>query len=410
MQTTTKLDIEKVRADFPILGIEVYGKPLVYFDNGATTQKPQQVINAIDEYYREYNSNVHRGVHFLSQKATDAEEAARRRIARFINARHEHEIIFTRGTTESINLVAYSFGKRFIQPGDEIIVSAIEHHSNIVPWQLACEDRGATLKVIPMDENGDLMLDEFEKLLTDKTRIVAVTWVSNSLGTVNPVKQIIKMAHARKVPVLLDAAQSIQHTHVDVQELDVDFLVFSGHKIYAPTGIGVLYGKESLLNEMPPYQGGGSMIKQVTFAKTTWADLPFKFEAGTPHVSGIIGLGAALNYMNEIGLDAIFEAEHELMQYAEEQLSAIPDLRIIGHPKERAATISFLVGNIHPFDLGELLDKQSIAVRTGHHCCQPVMEFFNIPGTVRASFSFYNTKEEVDRMVQAIEKGAAMLS
>lgn len=409
MNKTTKPDIAKIRADFPILDVAVYGKPLVYLDNGATTQKPSAVIEALDDYYKEYNANVHRGVHFLSQKATDAQEAARRKVARFINAKHEHEIIFTRGTTESINLVAYSFGKRYIQPGDEIIVSAMEHHSNIVPWQLACEDRGATLKVIPMDANGDLMLDEYEKLFTEKTRIVAVTWVSNSLGTVNPVKQIIDMAHAHNVPVLLDAAQAIQHTHVDVRDLDVDFLAFSGHKIYAPTGIGVLYGKEQWLNEMPPYQGGGSMIKQVTFAKTTWADLPFKFEAGTPDVSGTIGLGAALDYVNEIGLDHIIETEHELMQYATEQLSAIPGLRIIGQPKEKAGTISFLVANIHPFDLGELLDKQSIAVRTGHHCCQPVMDFFSIPGTVRASFSFYNTKEDIDRLVKGIEKGVAML-
>lgn len=410
MSAIAKLNIEKIRADFPILDVEVYGRPLVYFDNGATTQKPLSVIKALEDYYKEYNSNVHRGVHFLSQKATDAQEAARRKVAQFINARHEHEVIFTRGTTESINLVAYSFGKRYIQPGDEIIVSAMEHHSNIVPWQLACEDRGATLKVIPIDINGELMLDEFEKLITEKTRIVAVTWVSNTLGTVNPVKQIIDIAHAHQVPVLLDAAQAIQHAHVDVQELDVDFLVFSGHKIYAPTGIGVLYGKESLLNEMPPYQGGGSMIKQVTFAKTTWADLPFKFEAGTPDVSGAIGLGAALDYVNKIGLDTIIEAEHELMEYAHERLATISGLRFIGNAKERAGTISFLVGNVHPFDLGEILDKQSIAVRTGHHCCQPIMEFFEIPGTVRASFSFYNTKEEVDRLVAGIERGIAMLS
>ncbi len=409
MNKTTKPDIAKIRADFPILDIAVYGKPLVYLDNGATTQKPSAVIEVLDKYYEEYNANVHRGVHFLSQKATDAQEAARRKVAQFINAQHEHEIIFTRGTTESINLVAHSFGKRYIQPGDELIVSAMEHHSNIVPWQLACEDRGATLKVIPMDANGDLMLNEYEKLFTEKTRIVAVTWVSNSLGTVNPVKQIIDMAHAHNVPVLLDAAQAIQHTHVDVQDLDVDFLAFSGHKIYAPTGIGVLYGKEQWLKEMPPYQGGGSMIKQVTFAKTTWADLPFKFEAGTPDVAGAIGLGAALDYVNEIGLDNIIEIEHELMQYATEQLSAIPGLRIIGQPKEKAGTISFLVADIHPFDLGELLDKQSIAVRTGHHCCQPIMDFFSIPGTVRASFSFYNTKEDIDRLVKGIEKGVMML-
>lgn len=409
MDTSSKLDIEKVRADFPILGEEVYGRPLVYLDNGATTQKPIQVISAMEHYYRQYNSNVHRGVHLLSQKATDAQEAARAKVAGFINARHQHEIIFTRGTTESINLVAYSFGKKYIQPGDEIVISALEHHSNIVPWQLACEDRGAVLKVIPIDEHGDLILSELEQLLTERTRMVALAWVSNSIGTVNPVSQVVAMAHARNVPVLLDAAQAIQHIPVDVQALDVDFLVFSGHKIYGPTGIGVLYGKEEYLNEMPPYQGGGSMIKQVTFAKTTWADLPFKFEAGTPDVAGIIGLGAAIGYVEALGLDHIIAAEHELMRYAEERLSVIPGLRIIGHPKEKAGTISFLTADIHPFDLGELLDKQGIAVRTGHHCCQPVMEFFGIPGTVRASFSFYNRKEEVDRLVSGVEKAMAML-
>lgn len=406
---TTKLNIEQIRGDFPILKEKIYGKPLVYFDNGATTQKPKQVIDAVSEYYNEYNSNVHRGVHFLSQKATDAEEGARRKVQQFINAGHYHEIIFTRGTTESINLVAYSFCKRYVKPGDEIIISAMEHHSNIVPWQIACEDRGATLRVIPIDENGELMLDAYEELLNDKTRIVAVTWVSNSLGTVNPIARIIEMAHAKGAKVLVDAAQAIQHTHVDVQALDADFLVFSGHKIYAPTGIGVLYGKEALLHEMPPYQSGGSMIRQVTFAKTTWADLPFKFEAGTPHVSGIVGLGKALDYMNEIGLDAIFAAEHELMEYAIAKLSTIPGLRFIGNAKERAGTLSFLINEIHPFDLGEILDKQGIAVRTGHHCCQPIMEHYQIPGTIRASFSFYNTKEEVDALAKGIERGVAML-
>lgn len=409
MNHTIKQDIAGIRADFPILGTSVYGKPLVYLDNGATTQKPRQVLQAVEHYYEEYNSNVHRGVHYLSQKATDAQEAARSKVAQFINAKEDREIIFTRGTTESINLVAYSFGKRYIQPGDEIIVSAMEHHSNIVPWQLACEDRGAILKVIPMDSNGELMLEEYRKLFSDKTRIVAVTWVSNSLGTVNPVKQLIDIAHGHQVPVLLDAAQAIQHTPVDVQALDVDFLAFSGHKLYAPTGIGVLYGKEAYLNEMPPYQGGGSMIRQVSFGGTTWADLPFKFEAGTPDVSGIVGLGAALDYINHIGLDEIMAVEHDLMQYAEEQLCTIPGLRIIGQPKEKAGTISFLAGDIHPFDLGEILDKQGIAVRTGHHCCQPIMEFFGIPGTVRASFSFYNTHEDVDRLVKGIEKAMSLL-
>jgi len=407
---TTKLNIEQVRADFPILSEKIYGKPLVYLDNGATTQKPQQVIDAIADYYKEYNANVHRGVHFLSQKATDHEEAARKKVQQFIHAKHEYEVIFTRGTTESINLVAYSFCKQYVKEGDEIIVSAMEHHSNIVPWQIACEDRGAKLRVIPMDENGELMLDEYEQLLNDKTRIVAVTWVSNTLGTVNPIKQLIDMAHAKGAKVLVDAAQAIQHAHVDVQALDADFLVFSGHKIYAPTGIGVLYGKENLLREMPPYQGGGSMIKQVTFAKTTWADLPFKFEAGTPHVEGIIGLGSALDYMHEIGLDVIFGYEHELMGYAIAKLAAVEGLRFIGNAKERAGALSFIIKDIHPFDLGEILDKQGIAVRTGHHCCQPIMEQFEIPGTVRASFSFYNTKAEVDALVKGIEKGIMMLS
>jgi cysteine desulfurase/selenocysteine lyase len=410
MPQSTGFDIAKVRADFPILSEQVYNQPLVYFDNGATTQKPVQVIEAVDDYYRSYNSNVHRGVHYLSQKATDAEEAARRTVAQFLNARHTHEVIWTRGTTEAINLVASSFGKRYIQAGDEVIISAMEHHSNIVPWQIACDDRGATLRVIPINEAGELMMDVFDELLNDKTKIVAVTWVSNSLGTVNPVKEIIRKAHARNVPVLLDAAQAVQHLEVDVQELDVDFLVFSGHKIYAPTGIGVLYGKEALLQEMPPYQGGGSMIKQVTFAKTTWADLPFKFEAGTPHVSGAIGLGAALDYVQQTGLGNIIQWEHELLQYATEQMQQISGLRIIGTAREKAATLSFLVQHIHPFDLGELLDKQGIAVRTGHHCCQPIMEFYDIPGTIRASFSFYNTKEEIDLLVKAVQKGAAMLA
>jgi cysteine desulfurase/selenocysteine lyase len=410
MPQSTGFDIAKVRADFPILSEQVYNQPLVYLDNGATTQKPVQVIESVDDYYRSYNSNVHRGVHYLSQKATDAEEAARRTVAQFLNARHTHEVIWTRGTTEAINLVASSFGKRYIQAGDEVIISAMEHHSNIVPWQIACEDRGATLRVIPINEAGELMMDVFDELLNDKTKIVAVTWVSNSLGTVNPVKEIIRKAHARNVPVLLDAAQAVQHLEVDVQELDVDFLVFSGHKIYAPTGIGVLYGKEALLQEMPPYQGGGSMIKQVTFAKTTWADLPFKFEAGTPHVSGAIGLGAALDYVQQTGLGNIIQWEHELLQYATEQMQQISGLRIIGTAREKAATLSFLVQHIHPFDLGELLDKQGIAVRTGHHCCQPIMEFYDIPGTIRASFSFYNTKEEIDRLVKAVQKGAVMLA
>jgi cysteine desulfurase/selenocysteine lyase len=404
------INLEKIRADFPILDQKIYGKPLVYLDNGATTQKPLQVVEAMDTYYSLYNANVHRGVHYLSQRATDAHEEARRTVAHFINAAHEYEIVFTRGTTESINLVAYSFGKRFLQPGDEIIITEMEHHSNIVPWQIACEDRGAVLRYIPINQDGELQLEMLDSLITDKTKLLALTWVSNTLGTINPVKEIIQKAHAANVPVLLDAAQAIQHTHVDVQDLDVDFLVFSGHKIYAPTGIGVLYGKEKWLDEMPPYQGGGSMIKTVSLSKTTFTNLPFKFEAGTPDIAGTIGLAAALNYMKEIGLNEIFEAEHELMSYAIDRLSTIPGLRFIGHASQKAGAISFLVNDIHPFDLGEILDKQGIAVRTGHHCCQPIMDKFNIPGTVRASFSFYNDKRDIDALVAGIEKGVSMLS
>jgi cysteine desulfurase/selenocysteine lyase len=407
--TTTSFAIENIRKDFPILSQQVYGRPLVYFDNAATTQKPLVVLQTLEEYYREYNSNVHRGVHFLSQKATDRQEAARHTVAQFIHAANDREIIFTRGTTESINLVTYSFGKRFLKAGDEVLITEMEHHSNIVPWQIACEERGALLKVIPMQEDGTLRLEELDNLLTDRTRILAFTWVSNSLGTVNPLKEMIEKAHARNVPVLIDAAQAIQHIPVDVQALDIDFLVFSGHKIYGPTGIGVLYGKEKWLAEMPPYQGGGSMIKTVTFHKTSYTDLPFKFEAGTPDVSGAIGLAAAIDYVRSVGLDRIVAAENGLMEYARKALSGIEGLRFIGNAPEKAGAHSFLLGNIHPFDLGELLDKQGIAVRTGHHCCQPVMDFYHIPGTVRASFSFYNTLAEVDALVAGIEKGAGML-
>jgi len=402
-------DINKIREDFPILSEQIYGRPLVYLDNGATTQKPWQVMNAVDQYYKEYNSNVHRGVHYLSQKATDAHEAARRKVGRFINAAHEHEIIFTRGTTESINLVAYSFCKKYVKEGDEILITAMEHHSNIVPWQIACEDHGAILRVIPINDKGELVLDNIDTLITPRTRIIALTWVSNTLGTVNPVKDIIDKAHAHDIPVLLDAAQAIQHMPVDVQSLDVDFLVFSGHKVYAPMGIGVLYGKEQWLEAMPPYQGGGSMIKTVTLEKTTYTGLPFKFEAGTPDVSGTIGLHAALDYIDAVGLDNICKAEAELMDYGHKLLGEIEGLRFIGEAKDKAATISFLVSDVHPFDMGELLDKQGIAVRTGHHCCQPIMDRFGIPGTVRASFSFYNTKEEIEMLVAGVRKGALML-
>lgn len=402
-------DVEKLRKDFPLLQTQLYGKPLIYLDNAATTQKPQYVLDALSQYYTQYNSNVHRGVHALSQQATEAYEVARRKIAGFINARHDHEIIFTKGTTNGINLVAASFGKKFLSAGDEVLISAMEHHSNIVPWQMICEEKGAILKVIPISNTGELVMDAFDSLLTDRVKIVAVTYVSNSLGTVNPVSEIIRKAHAANIPVLIDAAQAIQHIPVDVQKLDADFLAFSGHKIYGPTGTGVLYGKEKWLNEIPPYEGGGDMIKNVTFAKTTYNELPFKFEAGTPHIAGGIVLGAAIEYVQQIGIAAIQQLEEEVVAYAYERLSSIPSLRFIGDAWHRSGAISFLVGNIHPFDMGEILDKQSIAVRTGHHCTQPVMDFFHIPGTVRASFAFYNTKAEVDALITGIEKAKRML-
>ena len=408
--TDSALDIEKIRKDFPILQTKVYGKPLIYLDNAATTQKPQAVLESLHNYYTRYNSNVHRGVHFLSQQATEAYEVARKKIAGYINARHEHEIIFTKGTTNSINLVAASFGKKFLKSGDEVLISAMEHHSNIVPWQLICEEKGATLKVIPINELGELQMDAIDALLTDRVKIIAVTYVSNSLGTVNPVHEIIQKAHAVNIPVLIDAAQAVQHIPIDIQELDADFLAFSGHKIYGPTGVGILYGKEKWLNEMPPYEGGGDMIKNVTFAKTTYNELPFKFEAGTPDISGGIALGAAIDYVQQTGIAAIQQAEEEVVAYAYDRLSAIPSLRFIGDARHRSGAISFLIGNIHPYDLGEILDKQSIAVRTGHHCTQPVMDFFNIPGTVRASFAFYNTKSEVDELIKGIEKAKRMLA
>lgn len=405
----TTLDVEKIRKDFPLLKEKVYGHPLIYLDNAATTQKPEVVIKALDKYYREYNANVHRGVHFLSQKGTDAFEAVRRIVQAYINAKHEHEVIFTKGTTESINLVAHCFGKRFVKPGDSIIISAMEHHSNIIPWQIMCEDRGAKLKVIPMNDRGELIMEEYDNLLDETVKLVAVSFVSNTLGTVNPIKQIIDKAHAKDIPVLVDAAQAIQHIGIDVQYLDVDFLVFSGHKMYGPTGVGGLYGKEKWLNEMPPYQGGGEMIKTVSFEKSTYNVLPFKFEAGTPNVADVIALGVAIDYINEIGLDNIRETEQQLIKYAVEQLKTIDEFRFIGEAKERAASISFLIGNAHPFDVGEILDKQGIAVRTGHHCTEPIMNFFKIPGTVRASFAFYNTKEEVDKLVKGIKKAVTLL-
>ena len=405
-----KADFNKVRHDFPILSRQVNGKPLVYFDNGATTQKPQQVIDAIQHYYSYYNSNVHRGVHTLSQEATTAQEESREKVRKFINAKSVNEIIFTSGTTESINLVASSLSKFYFKPGDEIVISTMEHHSNIVPWQMACEQTGAKLKVIPINDAGEIIFDEFEKLLNEKTKLVAVVHVSNSLGTINPVKKIIEKAHTLNIPVLLDGAQAIQHMPVDVQQLDCDFYCFSGHKLYGPTGIGILYGKEKWLEQMPPYQGGGEMIKHVTFAKTTYNELPFKFEAGTPHIEGAIVLGTAIDYVNSIGINAIQKYEHELLNYATEQLSSVDKIRFIGTAKEKASVISFLIDKVHPYDVGVILDKLGIAVRTGHHCTEPLMDRLGIPGTVRTSLVFYNTKEEIDVLVSGVKKAQQMLS
>jgi cysteine desulfurase/selenocysteine lyase len=402
-------DITSIRADFPTLQVEVYGKPLVYLDNGATAHKPNQVIAAEKEFYENYNSNIHRGVHYLSQKATEAYEASRTLIKDYINAPHLEEIIFTSGTTQAINLVAYSFGKGMINPGDEIIISAIEHHSNIVPWQIMCEDRGAILKVIPMLPSGELDQSEYQKLLTAKTKLVAFNHVSNALGIINPVKEMIALAHTFGAKVLIDGAQAVPHMKVDVQDLDADFYCFSGHKLFGPTGTGILYGKKELLNAMPPYLGGGEMIKTVTFEKTTYNELPHKFEAGTPNIAGGIALGAAITYMNNLDFEAIHKHEHELLTYATTELLAIEGLKIYGESENKASVISFLVEGIHPYDIGTLVDKMGVAVRTGHHCAQPIMDAFNIAGTVRASFAFYNTTEDIDRLITAVKKAVNML-
>ena len=398
------------RSDFPILNEKVYGKTLVYLDNAATTQKPQVVIDALHDYYCRINSNIHRGVHCLSQLATNEFELARESVRQYIHAATTQEVIFTRGATESINLVAASFGRTYLHEGDEVIVSEMEHHSNIVPWQIACEERRAKLKVLPFNEKGELIISELENLMTDKTKIVAVAHVSNSLGTVNPVDEIIRIAHRHNVPVLIDGAQAVAHCPVDVQALDCDFYCFSGHKMYAPMGIGVMYGKAKWLNEMQPYQGGGEMIRDVTFEKTTYNDLPFKFEAGTPSVGDVIGLRKAIEYIQNIGLENIASYENNLLAYATEKLATIDGMRFIGEAAHKTGVISFLVGNIHPYDMGVLLDHQGVAVRTGHHCTQPVMTHFGIPGTVRASFAMYNTFEEADALVAAVIKAKTMLS
>jgi cysteine desulfurase/selenocysteine lyase len=402
------MDVQKIRKDFPILAREVNGKPLVYFDNAATSQTPVQVIDTIVDYYKNYNANIHRGVHSLSQEATDAYEAARKKIQKHFNAAQLHEIIFTSGTTHSINIVSNGYAQ-LLKQGDELIVSALEHHSNIVPWQMLCEKTGAKLKVIPMNQEGVLLMDEYEKLLSDKTRLVFVNHVSNALGTVNPIETIIDKAHAVGAEVLIDGAQASPHIQADVQALDVDYYVTSAHKLCGPTGIGMLYGKESALNRLPPYQGGGEMIAEVTFEKTTYADLPHKFEAGTPNIAGGIAFGAALDYINNIGMDQIAAYEAELLNYATKALQKIPHLKVYGTAPQKTAVISFNVEGIHPYDIGSILDKLGIAVRTGHHCAQPIMDYYQIPGTVRASFSFYNTFEEIDSMVEALKKAIQML-
>ena len=402
-------DIQSVRADFPILKEKVNGKPLVYFDNAATAQKPKVVIDAITTYYDTINANIHRGVHTLSQLATDAYEEARKKVQHHINAEHDKEVLFTAGTTFGINLVAHGFGS-LLKAGDEVIISAMEHHSNIVPWQFLCERTGATLKVIPMNEKGELILEAYDALLTANTKVVAVTHVSNALGTINPIKYIIDKAHQYGAAVLIDGAQATPHIKPDVQELDCDFYVFSGHKVCGPTGTGILYGKEAWLNKLPPYQGGGEMIQTVTFEKTTYACLPHKFEAGTPNIAGGIVLGTALDYLNTIGFDTIAAYEHELLVYGTAKLLEIEGLKIVGTAKEKTAVISFNIEGIHPYDIGVIVDKLGVAVRTGHHCTQPIMDFFEIPGTIRASFSFYNTKEEIDTLVAAVKKAKEMLS
>lgn len=404
----TALDIQTIRKDFPILNREVNGQPLVYLDNAATSQTPQQVIDAIVDYYHRYNANIHRGVHTLSQEATDAYELARQKIQKHFNIGKTHEVIFTSGTTHGINLVATGFTS-FLKKGDEIMVSAMEHHSNIVPWQMLCERTGAILKVIPMNLDGELIMEEYHKLLNDKTKFVFCNHVSNALGTINPIEEIIDAAHKVGAAVLIDGAQAAAHIKADLQTLDVDFYTVSAHKMCGPTGVGILYGKEEWLKKLPPYQGGGEMIAEVTFEKTTYADLPHKFEAGTPNICGGIAFGAALDYMNNIGFDAIAQYEDELLQYATQQLLTIEGLKIYGTAKHKTSVISFNIEGIHPYDIGTILDKLGIAVRTGHHCAQPIMDFYKIPGTVRASFSFYNTQEEVDKLVAAVKKAKSML-
>ena len=402
METVIRFDVEKARGDFPILREKVHGKLLVYLDNAATSQKPQLVIETLQKYYSLENANIHRGIHFLSERATQAYEDARAKVRRFLNAAESREIIFVRGTTEAVNLVAQSYGRKFIGEEEEIILSAMEHHSNIVPWQILCEQVGARLRIIPMNDDGELLIDEYERLLSDRTKLVAVTHLSNALGTINPVKQIIQIAHRRGVPVLVDGAQAAPHLEVDVRDLDCDFYAFSGHKLYGPTGVGVLYGRASLLDAMPPYQGGGDMIRSVTFEKTLYNVLPYKFEAGTPNIAGGIGLGAAIDYLSQVGLDRVAAYERELLDYATDAVSTITGVQIIGTAKEKAGVLSFVLDGVHAHDIGTILDQEGIAIRTGHHCAMPVMQRFGVSATARASLAFYNTREEVDALVGAI--------
>jgi len=397
-------DVHRIRDDFPILQRQVYGKPLVYLDNAASSQKPRRVIDTIARFYEEDYANVHRGLHYLSERATEAYEGARAKVRSFLHAAQEREIVFVRGTTEAINLVAHGFGRKVLQPGDEILISAMEHHSNIVPWQMVCEERGARLRVVPIDDAGELLIDEVEKLLGPRTKLLALVHVSNALGTINPVETVIEMAHRRNVPVLLDGAQAVPHLAVDVQALDCDFYAFSGHKLYGPSGVGVLYGKAELLAAMSPYQGGGEMISSVTFEKTTYARIPAKFEAGTPNIAGAVGLGAAIDYVNSLGLEAVGAYENEMLAYATAKLAEIPQVRLIGTARRKAGVLSFVIDGIHPHDIGTVLDREGIAIRAGHHCAQPVMERYGVPATARASLACYNTKDEIDALVAGIGK------
>ncbi len=408
-QPSRPFDVEQIRKDFPVLGREVNGHPLIYLDSGASSQKPNQVIDRLNRYYRLEHANIHRGVHHLSQQATEAYEQARETVRSFINAKNRHEVLFTKGTTDGINLVASSFGREFLKPGDEVIISTMEHHSNIVPWQIICEQKGAKVRVIPINQHGELIIEEFEAMLNQRTRLVAVVHVSNTLGTINPVQDIIHLAHSHGVPVLLDGAQAVPHMHIDVQALDVDFYAFSGHKVFGPTGVGILYGKESILNDMPPYQGGGDMIERVTFEKTTYNVLPHKFEAGTPNIADGIGFASAIDYYSQFEESEVAAHEQDLLNYATERLLGIDGLRIIGTAANKASVISFLLADTHPFDVGTILDQLGIAVRTGHHCTQPLMDFYGILGTARASFAMYNNRDDVDHLVAGIDKAASLL-